>query len=290
MSQAECVFEARAQLGEGPVWDERAGVLHFVDIEGRTISCFEPTTRRCRELQLDERVGFALPRRDGGLVCGLQSGLAFVDFDREQVERFATPEPDMPENRFNDAKCDPSGRLWAGTMDTAQVHATGVLYRIDSDLSVHAMDRGYVVTNGPAFSPDGRTMYHNDSSRRIVYAFDCDPVAGTLDHKRVFLQLTESDGFPDGMTVDSEGCVWLAQWGGSCVSRWTPEAERIGSIAVAAPQVTSCAFGGPDMKTLYITTARIGLEAKVLSERPLSGGVFALDVDVAGSVAERFAG
>ena len=200
------------------------------------------------------------------------------------------PEGDRPGNRFNDGKCDGSGRLWAGTMDDAIEQPTGALYRLDRDLSVHRMDDGYVVTNGPAWSPDGRIMYHNDTTARTVFAFDCDPVTGEIAGKREFLRLPDTDGYPDGLTVDSEGGVWLAHWDGWRVTRFTAAGAVDRVVRVPAAQVTSCTFGGADLRTLYVTTASTGLDGAQRAEQPLAGGLFAVELDLAGLPTNRFGG
>lgn len=290
MGEPECVWDAGAQLGEGPVWDEREQILYWVDIERPAILCLRYHDGKRREYELAERVGCIALRERGGLVAGLQSGFAFVELEGPTVHAIHDPEPELPGNRFNDGKCDPAGRFWAGTMDCAEERPTGALYRLDPDLGVHRMDAGYVITNGPAFSPDGSILYHCDTLARTVFAFDHDPEKGTIDNKRVFAQLGEDEGFPDGLTVDSEGHVWLAHWGGFRVTRFTAGGRVAQVVSLPASQVTSCAFGGPDLGTLFVTTASIGLDAAARAEQPLAGGLFAVDADVVGLPAPRFRG
>ena len=290
MSDPQCVHDAKASLGEGPVWNEGERALYWVDIERPAIFRFAPDDGRTDEYPMPEKIGCIAFRERGGLVAGLRSGFAFVDLEPLRVTPIVDPEPDLPGNRFNDGKCDAHGRFWAGTMDDACQQPTGVLWRLDPNGDVHRMDDGYVITNGPAWSPDGRILYHNDTLQRTVFAFDCDPETGDLDHKRVFVRITAADGYPDGMTVDSEGGLWLAHWGGSRVTRFTPEGHVDRVVRLPASQVTSCAFGGSDLRTLYITTARTGLDAATLLDQPLAGGLFALAVDIPGMPALRFGG
>jgi sugar lactone lactonase YvrE len=228
-------------------------------------------------------------RAAGGFVAGTKSGFAFLDFEREAVTAIANPEPDRPGNRFNDGKCDAAGRFWAGTMDDAERDATGWLYCLDAGLLWRRADGPYVCTNGPAFAPDGRTAYHTDTMGRVVYAFDCGG-DGQLSRKRAFVRFAETDGFPDGMTVDADGCVWVAHWGGARVTRFTPRGEVDVTIALPASQVTSCAFGGADLGTLFITTAAIGLNDEARSAQPLAGGLFAVRLTQRGIPAGEFAG
>jgi len=290
----ECIWDAGALLGEGPVWDDRHSALCWVDIDAPAIHRCDPRGGGRRTWRVPSEIGCLVPSQGERWVGGFKDGLAWVelpaDLDAARVTPIADPEPDRPGNRFNDGKCDRAGRLWAGTMDQAIAEPTGVLYRLDPDLSVHRMDEGYVVTNGQAFSPDGRTFYHNDSMAGLVYAFDCDPATGAIRNKREFLRLPGADGVPDGMTVDAAGDLWLAHWGGWRVSRVSPQGRVREVVRLPVGQVTSCAFGGPDLDVLYITSARTGLADDALAEQPLAGGLFSVRVDAAGIPPARFGG
>jgi len=285
----ECVLEAGAVLGEGPVWDDRQGCLYWVDIVRRSINRWADGD--CELWMMPTRVGCVGLRNDAtSLVAGLETGFVFVDLAASRVHAIADPEPDLPGNRFNDGKVDSAGRFWAGTLDESETHETGALYCLDTDRQVTRKDTGYIVTNGPAWSPDGRTMYHNDTLKRVVYAFDFDPATGEIGNKRVFRQLEPEDGYPDGMTIDADGGLWLAHWDGWKVTRFTPGGDVDRVIEVPAARVTSCAFGGPDLRTLYITTATVGLDAAALAEQPLAGGLFAIETDAVGLPANRYGG
>lgn len=170
-------------------------------------------------------------------MAALQTGFVFLDLEADRIEPIVDPEPDRPGNRFNDGKCDAQGRLWAGSMDDAVVAATGWLYRLDPDLSWHRMDGPYPCTNGPAMSPDGATLYHTDTIGRTIYALDLE-TGGSLTNKRPFVRFEEREGYPDGMTVDSDGCLWVAHWGGGCVTRFRPNGTRERRITLPASQVT----------------------------------------------------
>ncbi|MBC8158696.1 MAG: SMP-30/gluconolactonase/LRE family protein, partial [Alphaproteobacteria bacterium] len=192
--------------------------------------------------------------------------------------------------RFNDAKADGQGRLWAGTMDdTESGDNSGVLYRLDADRSWRAMDHGYGVTNGPAFGIDGKTMYHTDSPARTIYAFDVDD-AGQISNKRVFIKFTEEDGYPDGMTMDAQGYLWVAHYRGWRVSRFSPDGQLDRAIALPVAQVTSCVFGGPNLDTLYVTTATQTLGEDERQGQPLAGGLFEIAVGIRGLPSAEFAG
>ena len=221
----------------------------------------------------------------GGFIGGSRHGLLAIDLDRQSYERIVDPEPELPDNRFNDGKVDRHGRFWAGTMDNREEEATGALYRIDPDLGWTLIDRDYRVTNGPAFSPNGRIMYHNDFGLRNIYAFDLD-AAGTASNKRLFAHFPEEMGYPDGMTVDAEGCLWVAFWDGWAVRRLSPEGEVIQEIPMPVQRPTSCAFGGPALDRLFVTSARIGLNENALAVQPLAGALFMLETAI-GGVAER---
>ena len=292
----ECIWDAGALLGEGPVWDERRGFLCWVDIDAPAIHRCDPRGGERQTFPVPSEIGCLVPCEDGRWVAGFKDGLARVELPTgagaggARITPIVNPEPDRPGNRFNDGKCDAAGRLWAGTMDQAIAAPTGVLYRLDPDLSVHRMDEGYVVTNGQAFSPDGRTFYHNDSMAGLVYAFDCDPATGAISNKREFFKVPGGDGLPDGMTVDAAGDLWLAHWGGWRVSRVSPRGRVREVVRLPVEQVTSCAFGGADLDVLYITSARTGLSSEALAEQPLAGGLFSVRVDAAGIPVARFGG
>jgi sugar lactone lactonase YvrE len=286
----DCVWEAGAALGEGPHWSARERALYWVDIERPRVLRLCTATGERAAFPVPEEIGCLVPRRGGGFVAGLRSGLAFVDLTEDglEVRPILAPEPDLPGNRLNDGKCDAEGRLWVGTMDDACERPTGALYRLDPDLRLSRMDGGYAVTNGPAFSPDGTVLYHNDSMARTILAFDCDPSTGEIANRRVFARL--ADGFPDGMTVDAEGGLWCAVWGGARVLRLLPDGSIDRVLELPVRQVTSCAFGGDDLRTLYVTTAAIRLSPDELRDQPLAGGLFAWRAEVPGLPAAEFAG
>jgi sugar lactone lactonase YvrE len=289
MNPARCVWPAGALLGEGPVWIEAEQSLYWVDVKAPAVHRFVPESGERRSWPMPEQIGSLVPRRGGGFVAGMKSGFAFVDLEANRIDYIANPEADLPGNRFNDGKCDAHGRFWAGTMDDGEQLATGALYRLDPDRSWRRMDSGYSITNGPAFSPDGALLYHTDTLKRTIYAFDLSP-GGEISNKRTFIQIPAEQGYPDGMTVDSEGCIWLAHYGGWRVTRFTPEGRGERVIELPVAQVTCCGFGGPRLDRLFITTAAKQLTSEALARQPLAGGLFAIDVGIQGLPANRFAG
>lgn len=278
--QVHCVADVQAVLGEGPVWVARESALYWVDIKGLKIFRLGKDGRRS-EWPTPMRIGSLAPRAGGGFIAGTDEGIADIGLDTGKFEIVARPEETLPHNRFNDGKVDRAGRFWTGTMDDREVDATGTLYRFDPDRRCTAIDSGYKITNGPAFSPDGAIMYHNDTGRQVTYAFDVDAAGRALD-RRVFIQFGPGDGYPDGMTVDTEGCLWIAFWGASCVRRFSTAGERLQTIRLPVSQPTSCAFGGPELDRLYVTSARIGLDEKALEMQPMAGGLFMVDAGVRG--------
>ncbi|TWA59369.1 xylono-1,4-lactonase [Azospirillum baldaniorum] len=272
---AHCVWEAGAQLGEGPVWSPSRNALFAVDIRGSRLLRYSPTDGRGRAWPLEEAACWLVERADGaGFVAGLRSrrlvGLR-LDGERLTIGReLVRLEEDAPGNRLNDAMADAAGRLWVGSMDDAEQDASGSLYRVGPDGSVERADEGYTVSNGPALSPDGRTLYHTDSPSRTIFAFTL-AADGTLSGKRAHIRFGEEDGYPDGMTCDAEGHLWVAHWSGGRVSRFRPDGTLDRVVRLPVSNVTSCAFGGPGLDQLFITTAA----QDAPDGEPLAGGLFA---------------
>ena len=286
-SPVQCVADVHAVLGEGPVWVARETALYWLDIKGLKI--FRLDARgQLTEWPTPFRVGSIVPRKSGGFIAGTEEGIAAIDPEAGRFDILFNPAEDLPGNRFNDGKLDRQGRFWAGTMDDSEKSAAGTLYRIDPDLTCAAVDRGYRVTNGPAFSPDGKRMYHNDSARQVTYVFDLE--GDRLGQRNVFLQFKEGECYPDGMTVDSEGCLWVALWDGWCVRRYSPEGEWMETVKMPVARPTSCAFGGLDLDRLYISSASIGLDETALQMQPNAGGLFMVVPGVRGIQDIPFAG
>jgi sugar lactone lactonase YvrE len=287
----QCLWQAGAQLGEGPLWVTEQERLYFVDLKNRTLHAVDGAGGQRRSWAMPDYICWLIARRDGdGFMAGLRDGIARVWLEPElRIEYLHRPFPADSGLRMNDAKVDAAGRLWAGSMhDTDYARAIGTLFRLDTDLSLHAVEGGYHICNGPAFSRDGATMYHTDSYEGRTYAY---PLAadGALGEPRVWRQFDGAvEGSPDGMTVDSEGCVWIAQWGGGRVCRYSADGALLETVRVPVRNPASCTFGGPDLKTLFITTASEDNTPEQLQEFPLTGALFAVRVDVAGVAAARF--
>ena len=276
-----CVAHVGAVLGEGPVWVARESALYWLDTKGQRIFRRELATGQLSDWHTPFRIGSIAPRESGGFVAGSEKGFAFIDPRFGRYDLHADPEPERPTNRFNDGKLDREGRFWAGTMDDEEKAASGALYRLDHDRSWRRVDDGYRVTNGPAFSPDGRLMYHNDSARQVTYAFDLDG-AGNALNRRVFRRYEQAEGYPDGMTVDAEGCLWIAFWDGWCLRRYSAEGELLTTLEMPVQRPTSCVFGGERFELLFITSASVGLDEDALSSQPQAGGLFMVEPGVSG--------
>lgn len=277
----ECVWDAKAVLGEGPCWDARHNALMWVDIKGQRLHAFDPLTgaRRTwapahRIFSLDVPPATWTPPASGAqwFVGCSALGFSWIGIDGENViiRALSHPEPNHPRNRFNDGKVGPDGRYWAGTMDDGESEPTGALYAFGPTGESRRVDENYIVSNGPTFSPDGGTLYHTDSARRTIYAFDLGRDGAS--NKRVFVRFEDADGYPDGMTTDGDGNLWVAMWEGARLQKLSPGAERLGYVPIPATRPTSCVFA--DQSTLFVTSASIGAPA---TDR-LAGGLFRVDL------------
>jgi sugar lactone lactonase YvrE len=283
----ECVAPIAARLGEGPLWSARERAVWFVDIKGRGIHRYDEATRTTRSWPAPQEVGFIVAASGGRFICGLQSGLHLFAPETGSFRLLMPVDSDRPGNRLNDGHVDAAGRLWFGTMDNAEVSPTGALYRFDG-AGLHRADDGYVITNGPATSPDGRTLYHIDTLERVIFAFDL-AADGSLSARRVFARVAEKDGHPDGPVVDATGCVWVGLFGGWGVNRYSPTGELLSKLSLPVANCTKAAFGGADLRTLYITSAWKGLTAEQRTQQSLAGGLFAVRVDTPGLPANEVA-
>ena len=290
MSEVTLVWDAVAQLGEGPLWVDAENAVYWVDIVQHNVHRLSLGSSAKQTWHVDDQLTGLGLRERGGFVTTTRHGLAFVDFEQGALTPIADVEPHVPDNRFNDAKVDPAGRFWAGTMATDERSATGSLYRLDTDLRVSAVDDGYIIANGPAFSPNGETMFHTDSAKRVIYTFDLQP-SGAISNKQEFVRFEAPElGAPDGMTVDADGCLWVCHFGGSRITRFSPAGDVLQVVPMPVPNVTSCTFGGANLDTLYITTARVGMTEAELANHPTAGGLFSFQPGVRGLPTPRFTG
>lgn len=289
MIESKLALDSRSELGEGSLW--HGDRLLWVNIEGCTVNRFDPVSGKNETWNLGQRVGTVVPRKGGGFVAAVHHGIGILDPDTGSFDVFADPEGGRAELRFNDGKCDPRGRLLAGTMGLTKPRAPGTLFRIDHDRSITRLVEGTGTSNGLAWSADGSTLYYIDTPTLEVSAFDYDLETGAVSNRRPAVQFSDEDGKPDGMTIDAEGNLWVALWGGAGVVCCDPSSGKIlDKIEVPALQTTSCAFGGPELRDLYITSARGGLDDEELAKRPHSGGIFVARPGVAGVPAFEYAG
>lgn len=285
------LVDARAQVGEGPLWDEEEQVLYWVDILSSLLYIYDPATGENRALDVGQHVGTVVTRASGGLMLAVRDGFASFDLETQELSLIVSPEAHLPGNRFNDGKCDPGGRFWAGSMAYENPTDSGSLYRLDTDMSVHKMFGGVAISNGIVWSLDHTTMYYIDTLAMNVRAFDYDNDTGDICNERVAVYWPEDTGMPDGMAIDSEGLLWVAHYGGSRVSRWNPDSgEMLEKIDLPVTQVTACAFGGPNLDTLFITSAAQQLDAAALEREPLAGGLFSIETPYQGVPSFRFGG
>ncbi|HEX8380183.1 MAG TPA: SMP-30/gluconolactonase/LRE family protein [Allosphingosinicella sp.] len=280
-TEPRSVWNVAAELGEGPVWVERDRALWFTDIKRRKIHRFDPAAGARDSWDSPEQVGFVLPARSGGFVAGLMSGLHRFDEKTGRFTLIAEMEPERPNNRLNDGVVDPAGRLWFGTMDNGEKGKTGAFYRFEQDEVFPTGIEGIAITNGPALSPDGRIVYFVDTRNGTI---DCADVAqdGTLGPSRPFVRIDRADGFPDGPTVDSEGCVWIGLYAGWEARRYAPSGELVGRVRFPVANITKIAFGGEDLRTVYATTARQLLTPDQIELQPQAGDLFEFRADVPG--------
>jgi sugar lactone lactonase YvrE len=296
MIEAVLAADAKAILGEGPHWDAESRLLYWIDIKGRRLHAYDPAKAADRSVPLESAPGAVVRRASGGLLAATAEGFAFVDPATGKASAILDPEAHMPGNRFNDGKCDSRGRFWAGTMAVSETGREGSLYRLDADLGCSRLLEGIGISNGLAWSLDDRILYYIDTPTRRVDAFDFDAETGGLSRRRVAFALPPSMGYPDGMTIDEEGMLWIALWDGWGLGRWDPlEGRQIGRVELPVARVSSCAFGGSasgegGLDRLYVTTARAGLSAEELEAQPHAGSLFVLEPGLRGAASVPFAG
>lgn len=272
---AELVLDTKSELGEGAIWNYKTGELIWVNIKGEILNFYHPKTESNREMFTGQMIGTVVPAESGKVMVALQNGIYSYDSDSGAKKLIVDPEADKPDNRFNDGKCDPAGRFWAGTMSLVGAKNAGALYRLDADSTIHKMIDGVGTSNGIVWSADKTKMYYIDTPTRKVMGYDYDNETGDISNPKVAVEIPDGIGYPDGMTIDRKDNLWVALWGGSAVACFNPEnGELLRKIEVPAKNVTSCAFGGDDLETLYITTARESTSDEDLERFPHAGGVF----------------
>ena len=286
--QVEVAARGADRLGECPLWDERENMLWWVDSRWPAAKRLDPSSGAVMMVVLREVVGSIALREAGGMLAATKSGLHLLDPSSGTLEARTNPEAHLPDNRFNDGRCDRQGRFWAGTMSDVKRDPVGSLYRIDADFACTRLRNAIIIPNSLAFSPDNRTMYFADTNRHTIWAYDYDPATGAATRERVFADT--GSGRPDGSCVDAEGCLWNAEYGGGRLVRYTPAGKVDRAIDMPVSNPTCCAFGGEDLGTLYVTTATQRLTPEDLARQPLAGSLLALRPGVKGVAEGRFAG
>lgn len=288
----DIVSPLRCMLGEGPVWDAGSQRIYWIDIIKGEIHLFDPLSKTTRTCRIQQPVGSIALRANGGMIGALESGFAFIDFDREILEEIVDPEQKMPNNRFNDGKCDPAGRFWAGTMNLDEKSPTGNLYMLDMDLTATLKITDVKISNGMAWDTSSDTFYYIDSPTSKVMAYDFNLWTGEISRKRAVIHIPGHMGYPDGMTIDEEGMLWIAFFEGWGVCRWNPHnGKLLERIKLPVSKVTSCCFGGRLLNEFYITTAKVHLNDSQLKEQPLAGALFVIsDFGFRGRPAHTFGG
>ena len=276
-------------LGEGPLWDVEEQAFYWVDIRGRALRRYDWAAGSVRTWTTPEMVGSLALRRAGGMLLALQTSISLFDPASGRLESLAAPEAGRGNMRFNDGKCDRQGRFWVGSMDDGSRGPDGTLYRVDAERGCVPMVTGIVTPNSLCWSPDGRTMYFSDSRSQVIAAYPFDTASGELGAARVFYRV-QPPAIPDGATVDAEGHVWCALYGGSQVVRIAPDGRLARSVELPVRQPTSCQFVGPGLDVLFVTTAKQRLSEEELARQPLAGALFALDPGVKGLPEARYAG
>jgi len=289
--KVELVIDSKSDLGEGAIWNDKTNELYWVDITGKILNIYNPATGNNKELFTGQMIGTVVPGESGKVLVALQNGFYSLDPGTGTKKWIANPEEDLPDNRFNDGKCDPAGRFWAGTLNMSGKKGAAALYRLNLDGTVTKMIDNVSISNGIVWSNDHQKMYYIDTPTQKVMGYDYDNETGNISNPETAIEIPAEMGSPDGMTIDSDGNVWVALWGGSAVGCWNPETGKlVRTINVPAKNVTSCAFGGPELETLYITTARQATSDEELKKFPLAGGVFKTIPGVKGAKAFFFKG
>ena len=275
MPDLEIVLEHTCLLGEGSVWDEEENIICWIDILNGELHQFSPVLNTHSIITVHEMIGSFALCTNGNFIAALQNGFAFIDRKTGAINKITDPEVDLPGNRFNEGKCDPAGRFWAGTMSLLESPDAGSVYMLDKDLVVTKKIGQVSISNGKAWSKDCRTFYYIDTPTYTVVAYEYDNISGEITNKKVVIKIPETEGYPDGMTIDEEGMLWIAHWDGWQVARWNPATgEKLYTIKIPVAKVTSCTFGGADLNDLYITTAKVDLTEMELKQQPLAGGIF----------------
>ena len=271
----QLIVDSQNLLGEGAFWNHKTQNFWWIDIEGKTLNILDPATRDVATIDVGERIGTVVPDHKGNAILALQTGIFKLDLATQSKTFIALPEPDVANIRLNDGKCDPSGRLWVGSMHLQQIQDAAALFQITADGEVTQRLDSITISNGIVWSADKKTMFYIDTPDGNVKAFDFDNATGEISRPRIVIEISDTLGYPDGMAIDAEGMLWVALWNGNGVSRWNPETGKmLDFIEVPAHNVTSCAFGGSNLDTLYITSSNLDMTEAEKIKFPKAGGLF----------------
>jgi L-arabinonolactonase len=290
MNPIEHIVSAQCKLGEGPLWHPVEQVFYWLDIYQSCLHRYDPQDNHHAVTDLGLLASAMGVRAEGGFVMATKKGFALWDVNQKQFQFLGDADADVEEDaRFNDGKTDRQGRFWAGKMSSRPANS---LFRLDADLSIHRMESGIITSNGLGWSPDNRVFYFTDSGTKTIYAYDFEAESGAISNRRIFTQVPHEgqEGFPDGLAVDEEGCIWSARWGGWKVVRYTPDGKIEREIPMPVEFPTSCAFGGPDLRDLYITSAWVEVPPDRRAGQPMAGDLFRLKTDVKGFTEPLFQG
>ncbi|MDO1446979.1 SMP-30/gluconolactonase/LRE family protein [Rhodocytophaga aerolata] len=290
--KVEVVVDAKAILGEGAIWDSRSKLLYWVDIMQGFVHSYNPANGQTHTSDVGQYVGTVVPRHSGELLLAVKNGFSSLNPATGKLTPISNPEAHLPGNRFNDGKCDPAGRFWAGTMSLKQSTGAGSLYCLHTDLRVEKVIEQVTISNGLVWSSDHKTFYYIDTPTLEIAAYDYDLQTGKISNRRVAITVPKEEGSPDGMTIDAENMLWIAHYGGAQVARWNPyTGKKMQSVTLPVSQPTSCAFGGEKLNDLYITTCRENMKEEQLQKEPLAGALFRVSaMPVQGVLAYEFKG
>ena len=289
-AMASLEYAIQAQLGEGAFWNHQTQEFYWVDILGKELHIYNPATKKDRSLPTPSRIGTVVPQTDSTAVVALDDGVYIMNTITGAISVLSEVEKEMTVNRFNDGKCDPNGNLWVGSMHLEESQPLGSVYKISSTGETTKMIDSVTISNGIVWTKDASTMYYIDTPSAEIKAFDYDKTTATISNQRTAVEVPVSLGFPDGMAIDSEDMLWVGLWNGNAVARFNPKTgELISKIEVPAHNVTACAFGGPNLDQLYITTARVDMTEEELATYPLAGSLFVANPGVKGVKSDFFA-
>ncbi|WP_346880901.1 SMP-30/gluconolactonase/LRE family protein [uncultured Algibacter sp.] len=274
-NEVTLAYKTEAKLGEGAIWNYKTNALLWIDIEGKAVHIYNPKTNKNRKIATPSRIGTIVPKNDGDVLVALEDGMYNLNLETETFTLFSDMKSDLADSRLNDGKCDPSGRLWVGSMHLEQLEGKANLYTINGRGEKETKIKNVTISNGIVWTSDKKTMYYIDTPTSQITAYDYDNETGAISNKRIAVSIPTELGFPDGMTIDEENMLWVGMWNGNAVIRFNPETGKVlEKIEVPAHNITSCAFGGDNLDVLYITSATVDMSDDELKEYPLAGSVF----------------